>query len=181
MNTVELNLILYYADFLSMEKLNTPVTDTCKYFFIHNTPINACFIADVEPTYDENNEFFKQSKEEYTTLVDKFGSDGVKSFINNICNLSACGCVDANRMLSYIYQFSPRYQYYEALNKYNNWKKSLTFKHIVKNDDGDPQIAKCGKDYAHVEKALGRRIESSLVESSRINEEELEEFVKNNK
>lgn len=179
MNTVELNLILYYADFLSMQATSTPVTDTCKYFFIHGTPMNACYIADVEPTYDENNEYYLQSKNEYEELVDKFGSEGVKSFINNICNLSACGTVDANRMFSYIYQFCPRYQYYDAVSTYNKWKKSLTFKHIVKNDDGDPQLAKCAKDYAHVEKSLGRRVESSLVESSKIDDKELERSTKN--
>lgn len=181
MNIVKLNLILYYADFLSMQATSTPVTDTCKYFFIHGTPMNACYLAEVEPTYDEDNEYFKKSKEEFEALAKQFGDDGVQSFIGRICNLSSCGCVTPERMFAYIYQFTPRYQYYEALNKYNNWKKSLTFKHIIKDDDGNPQLAECNKYYAHVEASLGRRIESSMDKSSKFSEQELEEIIKTNK
>ena len=31
MNTIELNAILYYADYLSLRSISTPVTDNCKY------------------------------------------------------------------------------------------------------------------------------------------------------
>ena len=43
MNTIELNAILYYADYLSLRSISTPVTDNCKYYFIHNTPINSAY------------------------------------------------------------------------------------------------------------------------------------------
>ena len=35
MNDIELNAILYYADFLSLKDVSQPVTDNCKYFFVH--------------------------------------------------------------------------------------------------------------------------------------------------
>lgn len=58
MNNIERNAILYYADFLSLKAVSHPVTDTCKYFFIHGAPINAAFILDLEPLYDEENPYF---------------------------------------------------------------------------------------------------------------------------
>ena len=39
MNEIELNAILYYADLLSLKDISIPVTDNCKWFFIHNNPI----------------------------------------------------------------------------------------------------------------------------------------------
>ena len=65
MNTIELNAILYYADYLSLRTISKPVTDNCKYYFIHNTPINSAYIVDLIPFYDEDNLFYKQAKEEY--------------------------------------------------------------------------------------------------------------------
>ena len=55
MTNIELNAILYYADFLSLQHENYPVTDNCKYFFIHGCPINSAFIVDLEPEYDPDN------------------------------------------------------------------------------------------------------------------------------
>ena len=77
MNNIELNAILFYADYMSLRDTCTPVTDNCKYFYIHGTPINSCYILDLEPIYDQDNQYFKQSLQEYTLLRDKFGEEGV--------------------------------------------------------------------------------------------------------
>lgn len=55
MTHLELNAILYYADFLSLKERNHPVTDNCKYFFIHGYPINSAFIVDMEPEYNRED------------------------------------------------------------------------------------------------------------------------------
>lgn len=47
MNQFELSAILFYADFLSMQETSTAVTDTCKYFYIYDIPVNICIIAGV--------------------------------------------------------------------------------------------------------------------------------------
>ena len=99
MNKIELNAILYYADFLSMKAKSQPVTDTCKYFFVHGVPINSAFIVDLEPIYEPDNEFFQQALAEYTLIRDKFGDEGIDSFIDDICSIKACGSVDGHRML----------------------------------------------------------------------------------
>lgn len=55
MNQVELNAILFYADFLSLKEISYPITDNCKYFYIYGLPVNSAFIVNVEPEYDKEN------------------------------------------------------------------------------------------------------------------------------
>lgn len=102
------NVILFYADFLSLKKKCYPVTDNCTYFFIHNTPINSAYILDLEPNYDKDNEFIKQAEEEYDRLYDKFGESGAMSFISNLCNVSACGTANALLMLKCINRYNTK-------------------------------------------------------------------------
>ena len=108
MNDIELNAILYYADFLSLKDISQPVTDNCKYFFVHGVPVNSLYIIDLEPVYDAENKYFKQAKSEYDMIKCKFGEDGVESFIEDVCSIRACGCVDAERMLKCIHQYSSK-------------------------------------------------------------------------
>ena len=108
MNNIELNSILYYADLLSLKDISIPVTDNCKWYFIHNTPINSACIVDLMPIYDENNKYFIQAKEDYYRLKDKFLEEGVESIIGHLCNLDALGCINAEQMLKCIHQYSSR-------------------------------------------------------------------------
>lgn len=55
LNIVELNSILYYADFISLRETSTTVTDNCKYYFIYNSPINSAYLVDSQPFYDPEN------------------------------------------------------------------------------------------------------------------------------
>lgn len=57
----------------------------------------------MEPIYDEENPYFQQAWQEYQIIRDKFGEDGVESFIEDICSIRACGSVDAERMLKCIH------------------------------------------------------------------------------
>lgn len=68
MNKFELSAILYYADFLSMKEQSIPVTDTCKYFYVHKVPMNISFIAGVDPMYDKDNPYIVQSTQTYELL-----------------------------------------------------------------------------------------------------------------
>ena len=108
MNDIELNAILYYADFLSLKDVSQPVTDNCKYFFVHGVPVNSLYIIDLEPVYDKNNQYFQQDKDEYEMIKNKFGEEGVESFIEDVCSIRACGSVDAERMLKCIHQYSSK-------------------------------------------------------------------------
>ena len=108
MNDIELNAILYYADLLSLKETSTPVTDNCKWYFVHNMPINSACIVNLMPTYDENNKYFIQAKEDYYRLKEKFLDDGVENIVGHICNLDALGCINAEQMLKCIHQYSSR-------------------------------------------------------------------------
>ena len=173
MNTAELNAILYYADFLSIQEKGTPITDTCKYFFIHGIPVNIAHLAGVEPFYNADNQYFTQSLTEYNLIKNKCGEDGINSFISGICNLSACGMVDGDRMLKVAYRWSPRKRREEAIDKYRKWKDSITYEHITQDEEGRAIITKCGRNTAHHEKACGLRVGCSVDPSSRITAEEL--------
>lgn len=150
---IELSAILYYADFLSMKERSIPVSDNCKYFFIYNAPINASYIAGVQPIFDENDEFFKQSLTEYTSLRRSFGDDGILSFVNSICNLSSCGKVSGEDMLRCLHRYSQKSEKAAALNKYKQHIKSTKYSHLIKKEDGKQSRVECSKYVAHVELA----------------------------
>lgn len=122
MNTFELTAILYYADFLSLKALGKPVTDNCKYFFVHGVPMNSAFILNLSPVYDEENPYYQQALAEYVIIKDKFGEEGINSFVDDICSIKACGCVDAERMLKCIHQFSNKFERKNAIKAYREWK-----------------------------------------------------------
>lgn len=156
-NNIELNAILYYADFLSLKAISIPVTDNCKYFYIHGTPINSCYILDLEPIYDQDNKYFKQSFNEYIVLRNKFGEDGVISFIENLASLSARGCVTAQQMLSVIHQYSSKIERKQAFVTYDNWNKNKRYTHTFINDDGKLEEHECSMYVYHVERSLKKR------------------------
>ena len=157
MNDIELNAILYYADFLSLQAISVPVTDNCKYFYIHKVPINSCYILDLEPIFDENNTYFQQAKCEYTVLKDKFGDDGVLTFIENLANLSSCGAVTGEQMLKYIHHFSNKVERKQAFKIYHNWKKNKKYIHTTINEDGELEEHECSMYTYHVERGLEKR------------------------
>lgn len=151
LNQIELNAVLYYADVLSLIDTNTTVTDNCKYFFVFGVPMNASFIVDSKPFYNPENEYFQQSCTEYNILKEKYGDEGVLSFINNICNISVCGCVDAIRMLKCIHQYDESYEKKAALNHYYRWKKGLSYKLKTINEDGNQEEIDCSEYIARLE------------------------------
>lgn len=173
MNTAELNAILYYADFLSIQYTGTPVTDTCKYFFMRGTPINISYLAGVEPFYNAENQYFKQSLTEYNLIKNKCGDDIVEGFIDGICNLAACGMVDGERMLQVAYRWSPKKRREAAQNKFYEWKNNVFYEHITQDEHGKSIVTKCSRNIAHYEKSQGLRVGCSIDPSSRITAEEL--------
>lgn len=161
-NNIELNAILYYADYLSLKDKSIPITDTCKYFFVYGAPVNAAYLADTQPIFDENNRYFKESLEEYEKLYSKFGTDGVMSFIDNVCNLSARGTVSGEDMLQVIHRYSQKSERTEALKKYNNYKKSIKYTHLINKDNGEFREQECTKYVAHSEIAKGIGIKPKI-------------------
>lgn len=157
MNEIEHNAILFYADFLSLQHESHPVTDNCKYFFIHGFPINSAYIVDMEPEYDINDKYIEQAYQEFQAIKNKYDEDAAMTFIDDICSIKACGSVDAERMLKCIHQFSSRHEKKLALNAYYKWKKQQFYSHITINENGDPQETQCSRYVKHAEKSLTKR------------------------
>lgn len=157
MSNIELNAILYYADFLSLQHQNHPVTDNCKYFFIHGCPINSAYIVDLEPEYDPNDPYIVQASQEYYAISDKYDEDAAMSFIDDICSIKACGSVNAEQMLKCIHRFSSKYERKLAFNEYYEWKKQQYYSHITFNENGDPQETECTRYVKHAERGLTKR------------------------
>ena len=156
MNTIELSAILYYADFLSMKARNHPVTDNCKYFYIHGVPMNSAFILNLNPVYDESDEYFQQAQAEYMIIRDKFGDEGIESFIEDICSIKACGTVDGIRMLQCIHQYSNKKLRKQAFNNYQEWKNNQTYTYKTTDENGKLVEKPCTKYVYHAKRLLGR-------------------------
>lgn len=154
MTQIELNAILYYADFLSLKSESHPVTDNCKYFFIHGCPINSAYIVDLEPEYDQENQYIIQAVQEFQAIQDKYDDEAAMSFIDDICSIKACGSVDAEQMLKCIHQYSTKYERKMALNQYKDWLKKQKYTHITLNENGDPQETECSRYVKHAETSL---------------------------
>ena len=154
MNEIELNAILYYADLLSLKDISIPVTDNCKWYFIHNHPINSAYIVNLSPIYDSNNKYFLQAIEDYYRLKDKFLEEGVNDIVGHICNLDVMGCINAEQMLKCIHQYSSRRERAQCFSTYYNWKNNQTYTHKTINDNGYIVEEKCSKYVAHYERSI---------------------------
>lgn len=157
LDPVERNAILYYADFLSLECCHVPVTDNCKYYFIHGMPVNSAYLVDVEPDYDPQNKYIIQSYNEYQIIKDKFGEEGIKSFIGDICMIRARGCVGPVQMLGQIHLHSTKPERAFAFQQYYKSLRKRKYTHIILNEHGEPRKHKCSKYVLHAERMLAKR------------------------
>lgn len=87
-------------------------------------------------------------------IRDKFGEEGVESFVDDICSIKACGSVNAESMLKCIHQYSTKKQRKTAFKEYYNWKDSQIYTHITINEDGDPQETECSAYVYHAERVF---------------------------
>ena len=138
MNYIELNMLLYYADFISLKAISSPITDSCKYYFINNVPMNSAFLVDSQPFYDVDNKYYKQALED-------------------LCMLRARGVVDAEQMLKYIHQYSSRQERKQAFIDYYKWLRNQKYITTVENEQGDLVETECSKYVAHYNKRFDTR------------------------
>lgn len=170
-NDVELNAILYYADFLSLQATNQPVTDMCKYFFTYGTPINAAYVVGNQPIYDEKNLYFQKANKQYNMIKDSLGEEAVASFIEDIAMLRSCGMVDANRMLQAIHQYSSKKDRRKAFEAYQKWEAEQKYTHIVTDELGNKVEKPCTKYVYHSERNNKQpRLAKSFIESDQVRE-----------
>ena len=159
---MNLDVILYYADFLSMKNESIPVTDPCKYFFINKLPTNISTICDTVLFFDSDNKYIEQAMAELQPIEDKYGEEGVMSYIDDICYIRACGMVDAKRMLEFIHRWSDRYTRKQAFKKYNKYISDTHYYITIKDDDGESRRIECSKYVAEYTPNSEIRHESTL-------------------
>lgn len=150
MTDVELNTILYLADYLSLQQKSIPVSETCKYFFIKGAPINIQYLQYKKIDVPLQNEYVKQALELCIMISHQFDEDGERDFIDHICEIQASGMVDAERMLQYIYQYDSKGKN-KALDIYYNYINNK--KYIIEEEDEDGNITEreCTKYIKHYE------------------------------
>lgn len=131
---MNLNAVLFYADYLSLHDLYIPVTDTCKYYIIFGVPINAAFIHGSGPIYDKESKYFKQSADELQKIYKKTGPEGVISFLQNMCNVFSLGNIDGIGMLNCIFYYESRKIKNISRSTYTKYMKSLQYEHQLEED-----------------------------------------------
>lgn len=146
------NYVLFYADYLSLQKTYTPITDTCKYYYILDCPINSTYIVNLEPVYDENNKYYIQSYKELKRIYDKFNFEALSEFIQNLCNIKAIGVVGGDTILKCILLYDDKKVRKKALSTYYEYMRNIQYDQEVV-EDGEVRIEKCSKYVYHVNQA----------------------------
>lgn len=143
--------VLFYADYLSLRETYTPVTDNCKYYYIMGMPINCTKIVNSEPVYDVQNKYYIQAYQELTQIRNKVGLQALATFIRDLCNVFALGCINGEQMLKCILCYDSSKLRKKAINKYKQHMKDIQYDHIIKNDDGENISEPCSKYVYHVD------------------------------
>lgn len=143
--------VLFYADYLSLRETYTPVTDNCKYYYIMGMPINCTKIVNSEPVYDVQNKYYVQAYQELTQIRNKVGLQALATFIRDLCNVFALGCINGEQMLKCILCYDSSKLRKKAINKYKQHMKDIQYTHIIKNDDGENISEPCSKYVYHVD------------------------------
>lgn len=143
--------VLFYADYLSLRETYTPVTDNCKYYYIMGIPINCTKMVNSEPVYDVQNKYYIQAYQELTQIRNKVGLQALATFIRDLCNVFALGCINGEQMLKCILCYDSSKLRKKAINKYKQHMKDIQYDHIIKNDDGENISEPCSKYVYHVD------------------------------
>lgn len=131
---MNLNAVLFYADYLSLHDLYIPITDTCKYYIIFGMPINAAYIHGSGPIYNKESKYFKQSVDELQKIYKRTGPEGVISFLQNMCNVFALGNIDGIRMLNCMFYYENKKIKNISRSTYTKYMKNIRYKHVVEED-----------------------------------------------
>lgn len=143
--------VLFYADYLSLRDTYTPITDNCKYYYIMGMPINCTKIVNSEPVYDVQNKYYVQAYQELTQIRNKVGLQALATFIRDLCNVFALGCINGEQMLKCILCYDSSKVRKKAINKYKQHMKDIQYHHIIKNEDGENISEPCSKYVYHVD------------------------------
>lgn len=143
--------VLFYADYLSLRDTYTPITDNCKYYYILGMPINVTKVVGCEPIYDKESKFYVQSYQELDQIRNKAGIEALSTFVRDLCNVFALGCINGEQMLKCILCYDSSKLRKKAINKYKKYMKDIQYTHTVADDDGNLIQEPCTKYVYHAE------------------------------
>lgn len=150
------NYVLFYADYLSLLNTYTPITDTCKYYYLLDCPINAAYVVGLEPIFDTENKYYVQSYQELKQILDKFDFNTLSEFIQDLCNIKAIGVVGGDTILKCILLYDDKKVRKKALQTYYEYIHDIQYDQEVV-DDGEVHIEKCSKYVYHVNQAKEKK------------------------
>ena len=138
--------VLFYADYLSLRDTYTPITDNCKYYYILGMPVNVTKIVGKEPVYDKESEYYVQAYQEIVgkepvydkeseyyvqayqeldQIRNKVGIEALSTFVRDLCNVFALGCINGEQMLKCILCYDSSKLRKRAINKYKKYMKDI--------------------------------------------------------
>ena len=145
--------VLFYADYLSLRETYTPITDNCKYYYIAGMPINCAILQDLQPVYDVQNQYYVQAYQELDLIRQKMGFEALASFVRDLCNVFALGCINGEQMLKCILCYDTSKVRKKAISKYRAHMKNIDYTQKVCDDDGNIVEEPCTKYVYHVNQA----------------------------
>lgn len=105
-----INMLIYYSQYLSIEDRYIPLLWS-NFFNINNIPYLSAIIAEPKVDYSELStidieentmHYMQKALEDIANIHKQFGFDGVKQFINGICDIQGRPSVNPYGMLFYI-------------------------------------------------------------------------------
>ena len=143
--------VLFYADYLSLRDTYTPITDNCKYYYVLGMPMNVTRVVGYDPVFDKESKHYVQAYQELDQIRNKLGFEAISTFVRDLCNVFALGCINGEQMLKCILCYDSSKLRRKALNKYKTHMKNISYLHTVKDDDSNNIQQKCTKYVYHVE------------------------------
>ena len=112
-------------------------------------PINCTKIVNSEPVYDVQNKYYVQAYQELTQIRNKVGLQALASFIRDLCNVFALGCINGEQMLKCILCYDSSKVRKKAITKYKEYMKNIKYTQNVRDDDGNIIQEPCTKYIYH--------------------------------
>lgn len=143
--------VLFYADYLSLRDTYTPITDNCKYYYVLGMPMNVTRVVGYDPVFDKESKYYVQAYQELDQIRNKLGFEAISTFVRDLCNVFALGCINGEQMLKCILCYDSSKLRRKALNKYKTHMKNINYLRIIKDDDSNNIQQKCTKYVYHAE------------------------------
>ena len=106
-----------------------------------------------EPVYDVQNKYYVQAYQELTQIRNKVGLQALATFIRDLCNVFALGCINGEQMLKCILCYDSSKLRKKAISKYRVHMKNIEYTQEVCDDDGNIVKEPCTKYVYHVNQA----------------------------